>query len=184
VNSEEENLIKACLKGKAKAQRALYDKYCDGMFVLCLRYASVKDDAEDILQEGFIKVFKDLKDYKPIAPLGAWMRRVMINTALQHIRKNKNQLENDSDNILHLHNRQEPVALDKLKADDLLYEIRSLPEAYRSVFNLYAIEGYSHREIAEMLSISVANSKVRLNRARGILRSRLEKMDKSRSNES
>ncbi len=170
MHSVESNIIKGCLKGKREAQRALYDKYKDGLFALCLRYARCTADAEDMLQDGFIKVYRDLHQYKPEAPLAFWIRRVMINTALEHLRKFKNSFSEGPDNIRLLHLETEEKAFDELNAQELRRRIAELPDDFRTVFNLYAIEGYSHQEIGDMLDISVANSKVRLNRARGILK--------------
>jgi RNA polymerase sigma-70 factor (ECF subfamily) len=144
------------------------------MFGLCLRYAKSREDAEDILQNGFIKVYRDLHQYTPKAPLGAWIRKVMVNTALEHLRKNKKHSFNDELPIdLQIEYSEELFG--KLHAKELLQFIHSLPEEYSTVFNLYAIEGYSHKEIAEALNLSVSNSKVRLNRARTMLQAMLEK---------
>jgi len=170
VNKEESRLINGCLKGRRADQRDLYERYKGQMFAICLRYARCTADAEDMLQEGFLKVYRDLHQYKPEAPLGAWMRRVVINTALEHLRRNKNSNATDNDNVRILRLETEEKALSELTAQELRQRITELPDDFRAVFNLYAIEGFSHLEIADMLDISVANSKVRLNRARGILK--------------
>ncbi len=168
-------LIKACIKGNRKAQRSLYDEYKDGMYALCLRYGKSREDAEDILQDGFIKVFRDLHQYKPIAPLGAWIRKVMVNTALEHIRSSKRKVitHEYSDSALDQPVEQGPAG--ELEAKQLTLIIQSLNDDYRLVFNMFAIEGYSHVEIAEKLEISESNSKVRLNRARKMIQEMLEK---------
>jgi RNA polymerase sigma-70 factor (ECF subfamily) len=170
VHREESKIIEGCLKGKRDDQRALYELYMARMYALCLRYARCTADAEDMLQDGFIKVFRDLGQYKPDAPLGFWIRKVMINTALEHIRKHKKSDDNGRDNIRILQPETEEMAYSELNAQELRRRIAELPDEFRMVFNLYAIEGYSHQEIADLLDISVANSKVRLNRARGILK--------------
>jgi RNA polymerase sigma-70 factor (ECF subfamily) len=170
VDKEESHILKGCLKGRREEQRALYECHKARMFALCLRYARCNADAEDMLQEGFLKVFRDLHQYKPEAPLGAWIRKVMINTALEHIRSNKKPHENDHDNIRLLQLESQEGVHDALNTKELRRRIAELPDDFRTVFNLYAIEGYSHQEISEMLHISVANSKVRLNRARRILK--------------
>lgn len=141
------------------------------MFAVCLRYAHNHADAEDILQEAFIKVFRDLSQYKPYGPLGGWIRTIVVHTALEHLRKNKRKDNATVDNVLPIDSQVEATVLEEMSAKELLQKIYELPEDYRVVFNLYAIEGYAHREIAEMLSISEANSKVRLNRARNLLKS-------------
>lgn len=141
------------------------------MFAVCLRYAHNHADAEDILQEAFIKVFRDLGQYKPYGPLGGWIRTIVVHTALEHLRKNKRKDSATVDNILPIDSPVEATALEEMSAKELLQKIYELPEDYRVAFNLYAIEGYAHREIAEMLNISEANSKVRLNRARNLLKS-------------
>ena len=139
-----------------------------------MRYASSRDEAEDMLQDGFVKVFQRFDSFKEDGPLGAWVRRVILNTALQHIRDNKNlkmhiELEkaqvvsNDFDEIL------SGIALDELRQ-----KIQQLPDGCRGVFNLYAIEGYKHREIAEHLDISVGTSKSQYNRARMILQTMIK----------
>lgn len=170
MNKEESGIIQGCLKGRRESQRALYECHKARMYALCLRYTRTSADAEDVMQEGFLKVFRDLHQYKPDAPLGAWIRKVMINTALEHIRKNKKAEYNDPDNIRLLQLKTDEGIHSGLNAQELRRRIAELPDDFRTVFNLYAIEGYSHQEIAEMLDISVANSKVRLNRARGMLK--------------
>lgn len=182
MHHDEYSLVKACLKGKRQAQQALYTSHKDRMYALCLRYARCNGDAEDMLQEGFLKVFRDLHQYRPEAPLGAWIRKVMVNAALEHIRKHRNNAIVPIDNIRTL----QPVASEKtiseLNARELIARIAMLPDEYRLVFNLFAIEGYSHAEIAVMLDISVANSKVRLNRARGSLRKTIEETNEYLNN--
>jgi RNA polymerase sigma-70 factor (ECF subfamily) len=168
VQKEEANMIKGCLKGRRDAQRALYDMYKAQMYAICLRYAACTADAEDMLQDGFIKVYRDLHQFKPDAPLFFWIRKVMIHTALEHIRKNKKSDGHDNVRLMTL--ATDEKAFSELNAQELRRRISELPDDFRLVFNLYAIEGYSHQEIADMLDISVANSKVRLNRARGILK--------------
>ncbi len=145
------------------------------MYAVCLRYARSTADAEDMLQDAFVKVFRDLHQYKPFGPLGGWIRTVVVHTALEHLRKHKLKNLSETDNILPIDIVEQPIAIEQMSANELLEKIYDLPEEYRVVFNLYAIEGYAHREIAEMLNISIANSKVRLNRARNSLKSVVEK---------
>lgn len=144
------------------------------MFGVCLRYASSEAEASDMLQEGFINVFAGLHQFRQNSPLFYWIKRVVVNAALGHLRKNKNRIEKEEsleDNLSEV--KIEPVATED--ADELLWMIQKLPTEYRAVFNLYSIEGYAHKEIAELLSISEANSKVRLMRARQMLQEKLKK---------
>jgi RNA polymerase sigma-70 factor (ECF subfamily) len=175
LDTSDSKLIKGCEKGNRKAQNQLYQKYKATLFGICLRYANSREEAEDMLQEGFIKIFSDLYQYKPTGPLGGWMRRVVINVALQHIRKNKKFriFENhaqivaayDPDLEIFKSNREEAI----------LKIVQQLPDGYRIIFNLYVIEEFSHREIAEKLGISVSTSKSQYSRARAALRAMLEK---------
>lgn len=143
------------------------------MFALCLRYASSREEAEDVLQEGFLKVYRDLHQYKPDAPLGAWIRRVMVNTALENIRKKSRRPQTHGNEV----NSWDKVTTNdpstEMNAQDLTAIIQKLPEDFRLVFNLVALEGYSHKEVAGMLNISESNSKVRLTRARALLQEKI-----------
>ena len=172
---EESALIEACIAGNYRAQKKLYRLYASQMMGVCMRYSSCEADAEDILQEGFIRVFRFLDTFNGSGPLGGWIRRIMINVALQRFRENKRmhflRLE-DSEVI-----KQEVSddALSKMSADELLELIQRLPIGYRTVFNLYAIEGFMHREIAEKLGISEGTSKSQYSRCREMLREMIEK---------
>ena len=145
------------------------------MYGICLRYAKSEDDAHDMLQEGFIKIFRCLHQYQPIKPLIAWMRKVMVNAALEHLRKNAKRYEQQCDLEY-----AEKVTSSNYDIDSSINEqaligfIQSLAPDYREVFNLYAIEGYSHKEIGVMLDITESTSKVRLFRARISLQKMLE----------
>jgi len=143
------------------------------MFALCLRYSSSREEAEDILQEGFLKVYRDLNQYKPDAPLGAWIRKVMVNTALEHIRKKSRRPQSHGQEVMAWDSVTHTNPSTEMNAKDLTAVIQSLPEDFRLVFNLVALEGYAHREVAEKLQISESNSKVRLTRARAILKEKI-----------
>jgi RNA polymerase sigma-70 factor (ECF subfamily) len=169
-------LIKDCLGGKPAAQRALYEEFAGSMLGLCYRYTKSMADAEDVLQEGFIKVFRFLHQYKKEGELGAWVRRIMVNTAINYLKRNRNyqaDLSFTDDPGLHPVSTDNPdVRLDAKALADL---IRQLPPGYQTIFNLYAVEGYSHIEIGEMLGISNVTSRSQYSRARALLITWLEK---------
>ncbi|MCH2083306.1 MAG: RNA polymerase sigma factor [Saprospiraceae bacterium] len=175
MKKDEQQILLGCLKNDAKAQRTLYEQYKVQMFRLCLRYARDRQEAEDLLQEGFITVFKDLKNYRGVGALGGWIRKVMVNNALQHIRKTKHRFQSiDSVQL----NEYEEITIDEEdqpRVKELTKYLQSLPDGYRTVFNLYVIEGYTHKEIAKVLSISESTSKSQLFKAKGMLRKLLEK---------
>ncbi len=166
------NIIQGCLKGDRKCQEQLYGLFSTRMFGLCLQYADNYDDACDIMQEGFIKVFRKLDQYEGRGAFEGWVRRIMINTALERYRSQ-----------LHLHplTAREMISddaaneevLDKLSAEELIKLVRELPPRYRMVFNLYAIEGYQHKEIAGIMGITTGTSKSNLARARNILQRKI-----------
>jgi len=158
-------LIKACLKHDVQAQRRLYELFAAQMLPVCFRYAGSKPEAEDILQEGFIKVFQHLPRYKDTGPLEAWIRRIMVNTAIDYLRRNKRRQQELELNETILDPKWEDV-LDQMEATFLMELIQELPDGYRMVFNLYALEGYSHQEIAKQLGISEGTSRSQYTRAR------------------
>ncbi|MEM9820048.1 MAG: RNA polymerase sigma factor [Bacteroidota bacterium] len=172
---DQTKIISATIKGDKNAQRHLYEQYKVAMFSICLRYARDRSEAEDILQEGFIKIFRDLKQFDGRGSLGGWMRRVMVNAALQYLRKWKREFlhVNVEDNSAHL--EAPAVVYSKLGAEELTRLIQRLPLGYRTIFNLYVIEGYPHKEIAEKLGISENTSKTQLRKAKASLRTMLEK---------
>lgn len=166
-------LLKECKRGKSDSQEELYRRFASAMYGLCLQYASSEEDAQDILQEGFIKVFAKLDQVKNPAALPGWIRRVMINTALEKYRsqvvlQRVDELREDH------HEDTGNEALDKISCEELVALIQTLTPRYRMVFNLYAIEGYSHQEISEELGISVGTSKSNLSRARTILQDKVK----------
>lgn len=174
---EEDQLLDACVKGKPSAQKLLFDRFAPKMMGVILRYINDKERANDVLQDGFIKVFKHLKTFKKDGSFEGWMRRIMVNTALDQLRKDKKkQLHVEIDNV------QYPLAIEskaegKMQADTLMELVQSLPDGYRMVFNLYAIEGYTHKEIGEMLNIAENTSKSQYSRARGLLRNMLKDLE-------
>jgi RNA polymerase sigma-70 factor (ECF subfamily) len=166
-----QNTIKNCQKGDRSAQHALYLAYAPRMFSVCLRYFPNYDVAQDILQDGFIKVFENIKNFKFNGSLEGWIRRIIVNTALEYHRKST---QHSSIQITEL--KTPPLFEDIYNTDYhfLLSLVRALPDQYRIVFNLYAIEGHSHTEIAQLLSITESTSKSNYSRAKGLLRKKLE----------
>ncbi|MEA5258105.1 sigma-70 family RNA polymerase sigma factor [Arcicella aquatica] len=164
----EEALVKACQKGDPKAQRRVYEKYSPKMLGICFRYVHDEFEAEEIMIEGFVKVFDKINSFKLEGSFEGWIRRIMVNESLMYLRSNKKaQFEVSYDQILY---EPEPEQFrTDLETKDLLKLIEKLPTGYKTVFNLYAIEGYSHAEIAEQLGITESTSKSQLSRARVIL---------------
>ncbi len=168
------DIIKACIKGNRKAQKALYQKYSDKMYALCLRYANDEDEAKDILQDGFIKVFLNLKQFNNKGSFEGWIRRIVVNTALERFRDKSYLFAINMDNNYESGDREYDHILSDIAANDLLKLIQELSPQYRMVFNLYAIEGYSHKEICNMLNIKEGTSKSNLSRAREILKEKVK----------
>ncbi len=174
--SAEKEWLEGSLRGDRRAQRALYDAYKTQMFRLCLRYARDHSEAEDMLQEGFIRVFKDLSQYRGDGPLGGWIRKAMIHAALQHLRRERRFLVTDEiESISETHEDQDTI-FSHLDAKALTQMIQQLPPGYRAVFNLYVVEGFTHPEIAEQLEISVGASKSQLFKAKAMLKNLVEKI--------
>jgi RNA polymerase sigma-70 factor (ECF subfamily) len=174
---KEHKIIKKCLKGNTRAQRMLFDAHKTKWFMICLRYAHDKSEAEDMLQEGLISVFNNLKQFDANkASFSVWSNKVIVNAALQFLRKwkklNFNQSIDDYEDRL---SYPEDV-FGKLGAKELTTMVQNLPDGYRTVFNLYVIDGYKHREIAEILNISENTSKSQLLKAKKMLRYQLEEV--------
>lgn len=168
----EAELVRGCQKGKLAAQEALYHTYHRKMFGVCLRYAKSKEMAEDMLQEGFIKVFERIQKFRSEGSLEGWVRRIMVNTALDELRKNMRFFRvEDIESAAGL--ESEGDLFSGMEREAILKEIQQLSTGYRAVFNLYMIEGYNHREIAGMLNISEGTSKSQLARAKAQLRTNL-----------
>ncbi|MBL7940429.1 MAG: sigma-70 family RNA polymerase sigma factor [Flavobacteriales bacterium] len=171
----DEQLASGCVNGDPIAQKALYQQFARKMMSICMRYAHDRDQAQDILQDGFVKVFQKMDHYRGDGPLGGWIARTMVNTALDHIRRNKPYDHSlDLTEAEHLHSEDEHV-LSGMTTDELMELIQALPAGYRTVFNLFAIEGYPHKDIAEMLGISENTSKSQFMKARAYLRKLLPK---------
>jgi RNA polymerase sigma-70 factor (ECF subfamily) len=167
-----EKLIKRCANNDRKAQEEIYRLFAGKLFALCLKYSRNKTEAEDNLQDGFIRIFEKVKQFKHQGSFEGWMKRIVINTALQKYRE-KNVLNLVNDNPI---DEEAVVEVDETEVslDYLLNLIQELPNQYRLVFNLYVLDGYSHKEIAKALNISEGTSKSNLSRARGILKNKIE----------
>jgi len=173
--TDEDEIIKGCKEGKSWAQKAVYDIYASTMLSVCVRYVSDYETARDILQDGFVKIFTKIDSYTGAGAFGGWVRRVIVTTALEYLRQNDalKHSTNIDDHSNYIENNDVSV-LDKISADDLMELIARLPDGYRTVFNLYAIEGYSHSEIAEMLNINDVTSRSQFMRARKILQKNIQ----------
>jgi RNA polymerase sigma factor (sigma-70 family) len=174
---DEKTLITGCVKGDAKAQKALFDKYASKMMVVCMRYFPNKMEAEDILQDGFVKIYQKIDHYKHDGSFEGWLRRIFANTALDEIRRRKTNIEEQDVSEFSYKITNNETTDGDLQADDLLKMVHALPDGYRIVFNMFAIEGYSHKEIAEKLGISENTSKSQFFRAKAFLRTQLEKIE-------
>lgn len=178
-----QRLVKDCLKGKPQAQRELYEQFSEIMLGVCYRYTRSMRDAEDVLQEGFVKVFRYLHQYKQQGELGAWIRRIMVNTALNYLKRHRKYQEEMFFTEEYMH----PVADDdpavRLQAKEIADLVRQLPQGYQVIFNLHAIEGYTHVEIGEMLGISDGTSRSQYSRARNLLITWIEKYSLEKKNE-
>lgn len=175
---DEKKLIQACIREDKSAQKALYELFSAKMYFVCLRYARHEAEAQDILQDAFIKVFDKLDSFRFNGSFEGWVRRIMVNTALNNCRKSNYKYEN-----IGIEDYQDKVVSSKaiswLSEQELLAIIQQLPDGYRMVFNLYIIEGYSHKEIAEMLEISENTSRSQLAKARKWMQNVLEKQKTS-----
>ncbi|MGA2824268.1 MAG: sigma-70 family RNA polymerase sigma factor [Bacteroidales bacterium] len=175
----DESILEGCIAGKRKAQYELYKKFAASMLAVCFRYARNRDEAEDFLQEGFLKVFQKISSFRSEGSFEGWMKRIMINNALNEIKKNRRTpfLEDiEVINETQIIDQNEPAAsFDPVPPDVLVEMIRSLPEGYRIVFTLYVIEDFSHKEIANELNISENTSKTQLLKARRMLKNKLNK---------
>jgi RNA polymerase sigma-70 factor (ECF subfamily) len=168
VDYNEQHLIRACMRNERWAQRALYEEFYGSMMGVCMRYANDQQDALDILHEGFIKVFNHIGKYKPGTSLAAWIRRIMVNTAIDYYRK---AIRRRTEDITEAHQLKssDADAISQFTEQEILAAIQQLTPVYRAVFNLYVIEGYSHKEIAEQLNITESTSRSNLVKARNKL---------------
>lgn len=170
--SKESDLIQGCLKGDHAAQRHLYDSYSGKFLAICIRYLKDREHAEDVMIEGFMKIFDKLSQFQGKGSFEGWMKRIIVTQALMTLRSHRHlmmevNMENESE--YQDHNYE----LNQLETKDLMKMVADLPVGYRTVFNLYAIEGFSHKEIADLLGVKESTSKSQLNRARNILKEKI-----------
>lgn len=171
----EEDILKGCRKNKRQYQEILYRKYARKMYGICMSYAGNRDLAQDMLQDSFVKVFKRIKDFNSEGSLEGWIRRIVTNTAIDHLRKQTREYSYLADKD-EAHDDAAPAeALENLKVQDLMNMVAKLPEGARMIFNLYALEGFTHKEIAARMNISEGTSKSQFNRARKMLMSLMNK---------
>ena len=176
MNSDS-NILTGCIKGEPSAQRELFDRYSRVLLGICIRYASSVEEAEDILQEGFVKIFLNISHFKGEGSLMAWMRRIMINTAITHYHKmRKHRYHEDIDEVRETSMKMHSWGEADFTSEELSKVIQRMPDGYRMVFMLYAVEGYKHREIAEIMGIDENTSKSQYSRARRWLQERLNKL--------
>ena len=168
----EEQLVDGCKNAGPVAQKELYDRFARRMFGVCLRYAASREEAEDLLQEAFLTVFEKIGSYKGSGSLEGWIRKVVVNTALQHFRKQK-LVWVETDSVPDMAAPEEV----SLETRELLRIIQDLPDGFRTVFNLYAIEGYTHAEIGNLLGISENTSKSQYSRARAQLMNKVQRLN-------
>ena len=172
----EKEMIQRCIAGEKACQEMLYRKFASKMYGVCLGYVNSKDDAKDVLQDAFVKIFESLKKYSGEGSFEGWIRRIIVNTSIDYYRKAlKDQKNVRIDDVYNV--QVEASALGKIQEKELLELIHKLPEGARIIFNLYAVEGYGHDEIAKMLNISLSTSKSQFWRAKGLLQSWINTLD-------
>ncbi|MGJ3235633.1 RNA polymerase sigma factor [Marivirga sp.] len=166
----EQELIKGCINDDRKSQEEFYRLFAPKMYTICLSYATKKDEAMDILQDGFIKVFRNIKKYNGEGSLEGWVRRIIVNTAIDYYRKYKKEISYLDSAEIQISDQGKENVFSNLGLEDILAYLNKLPEGARLIFNLYAVEGYNHREIAEKLNVTEGTSKSQFNRARTLLK--------------
>ncbi len=184
---DEQQLIAGCMRGESWARKRVYEQYAPAMMSVCMRYVNDRETARDLLQDGFVKLFVKIGTYTGNGSFGGWIRRIFVTTALEYLRAS-HALKGSVisiDDCAHGVSAVDYSVLDRLSADDLMACVATLPPGYRTVFNLFAIEGFTHREIAEMIGVSEVTSRTQFIRARALLQQRviqLMKQENARAN--
>lgn len=171
----EKELVEGCINRDRKVQKKLYDLFSSRMYGVCLRYSNDRETARDIMQEGFINIYKNIHKFRFTGSLEGWMKRIMINKALENYRSNTNYRNQSSIEFAEDQSHSSWI-VENISKDELLKVVQKLAPGYRAVFNMYAIEGFSHAEIAEMMEISESTSKSQLSRARQLLQAEITKL--------
>ncbi len=176
----EQQIIEGCLKNNRKTQKLLYEMYASKFLGMCMRYAKDKQEAEDILQDGFLKIFGRISQFSGIGSFEGWMKRIIINTAITNYRQNlkhyyKQSIDDVNETDFEITSVEQEYSL-----EELLKVVQDLPPGYRMVFNMFAIEGFQHKEIAQMMGVDVTTSKSQYSRARKLLRSKLAELKKEK----
>ena len=175
----EKQLIEECLKNNKKAQKNLFDRFAPILLGVCIRYTKDRAEAEDVLQEVFVKIFKSLKQFEDKGSFEGWLKRITVNTAITYYRKNlKHAFHDDVSEIketIIVNNQHKDV---EFTHNELLNVINTLPDGYKIVFNMFAVEGYKHKEIAEKLDIDISTSKSQYSRARKLIQQKLNELQK------
>jgi len=171
------DIIKGCARHDRKAQQMLYDRYSRFLLGVCMRYATDRAEAEDILQDSFLKIYFSIGDFTGAGSFAGWLRKVAVNTAITHYHKNlKHRYYIEIEEYVSVETGTSSFEEDMFTSDELYKVLNELPAGYRMVFNLYAVEGYKHKEIGEMLGIDTNTSKSQYSRAKAVLRDKLEKL--------
>ncbi len=173
-------LLESCKKGDRKAQKSLYDLLAPKMMALCMRYAGSRELAEDLLQDGFVTLFSKMGNFKNEGSFEGWARRVFVTTCLMYLRKNDVLRMSEDISEARKLSSSEPGQMEEISYRELMSLVMELPPGFRAVFNMYAVEGYSHKDISEQLGISETTSRTQFSRARTWLRKRLEEKNNGR----
>lgn len=174
MSDAEKDMINGCIEGKRSCQKMLYDRFASKMLGVCMRYAKDRAEAEDMMQEGFIKVFLNISRFKYEGSFEGWIRRIMVFTAINFFKHRSRKFQEDLDQESYDAPFDDNV-VDKISAKEIIALVQQLPEGYRIIFNLYAVEGYTHKEISDMLGIATGTSKSQYARARSAMQQLLAK---------
>ena len=179
--NNEKQIIEGCKNRSRKAQKMLFDKYSPMLFPICMRYTKSKQEAEDLLQESFIKIFSNIEHYDEIGTFEGWLKRIVINSAISIHKQNFKYYFHENVDELNIEDEFEPETPDfDYSLSDLMKIINELPDGYRIIFNMAVIEDYKHKEIADILDIDIGTSKSQLSRAKKMLQKRLTEMNEKR----
>jgi len=177
IRNNERNLIEAIINKERWAQKQLYESYYGSLMAICMRYSESEREAEDILHESFMKIFNNINKYKTGTSLKSWMSRIVVNTSIDHYRRRSRNKTVDLDGVYHLKTK-EPSVLEKISAEEIISAMHQMTMMYRTIFNMFVVEGFSHKDIAKKLGISESTSRSNLVKARKKLKQILLSKDK------